>query len=255
MLIYDAYQKYLESKRDEQNRQYAETKRGIVVDRGSLWPTDVGQACHRKAIIRASGGRGADTFTTAGLDYMNAGSVYEAETANILRHVYGDALTEQIILKYKMWSGKADFGLHIGTDHPIIIEHKVTSEKNWDTDAYTPLPKHEHIGQAMTYHWLYEMLYGVQPQIILFYKAWGNFAEFDLSLQDGGKILVQSSVNGVIGVEIREYDVRKEIADLMREYDANGLPPRLEKKQHGCTFMGKPSCQYYKLCWGEDEDA
>jgi len=127
----------------------------------------------------------------------------------------------------------------------------MTSEKNWGTDANTELPKREHVGQALTYRWLYQQIYGVIPKIILYYKAWGNYAEFELNVKPE-HVEIISNVNGVISVAKYNYDVEKEIKELMNAYDnPNELPPKLEKKYLGCTFMNKPSCPYYRNCWGD----
>lgn len=247
-IVYTAYDLYLRDKRKNQNAEY--NRKHAKPTAPSLWPTDLGK-CHRAAILRVTGTRGDDTFSTRSLDYMNAGTIYEDETANVLRHMYGNRLQDQVELKYLMWSGKADFGIDIGTETPILIEHKVTSEKNWDSDSNTELPKHEHIGQILTYRWLYERLYGVTPRTILFYKAWGNFAEFELLVQENS-IQIVSMVNGIGTVKKYEYDVEKEIEDLMLAYNnTNELPDRLDKKYKGCTFAGKPSCQFYNKCWGD----
>lgn len=245
--VYPAYSKYLTDKREAADKEYRSGK----VERtgkGALWPTDLGK-CHRAAILRVNGDGGNTEFTTRSLDYMNAGTAYEDVTADVLRFVYGDRLTEQVILKYKMWSGKADFGIDIGGKNPVLIEHKMTSERNWDADG-AELPKHEHIGQALTYRWLYKQIYGITPIIVLFYKAWGNFAEFELSF-DKGKVKIISVVNGIHDVKTYKYDVEAEIETLMETYNSGILPERLDKKYKGCTFMGKPSCRYYQDCWGE----
>lgn len=248
-IVYDAYSVYLREKKDKQDVVYAAKKNreNKKWSKGSLWPTDLAK-CHRAAILRVTGVGREDYFATSGLDYMNTGIITEDETLEALKHVYGDSLTNQVELKYNMWSGKADFGIDIGGDAPIIIEHKTTSEKNFDSDQKTALPKREHIGQAESYRWMYERIYGVKPRIILFYKAWGNFAEFEL-IPDGKSIIIISNINGILDTVVYEYDVEAEINELMKWYDSQELPPKQEKKYKHCTFMNKPSCPFYKNCW------
>jgi hypothetical protein len=127
----------------------------------------------------------------------------------------------------------------------------MTGAKHLDNDGNTELPRHEHIGQAVLYCWLYEQLYKITPTVVLFYKTWGNFAEFTLSVE-AQKVKIESDINGIYNVFYREYDVYNEIETMMKWYNGDELPPRLEKKYDGCTFMGKPSCNYYSYCWGDD---
>lgn len=248
-IVYDAYKIYLRDKKDGHDVSYAASKAKQRWSKGNLWPTDVGKACHRAAILRATGIGREDYFETSGLDYMNTGIITEDETFAALKHIYGDNLKNQVELKYKMWSGKADFCIDIGGENPIIIEHKTTSEKNFDSDQKTSLPKKEHIGQVVVYQWMYERLYGIKPRILLFYKAWGNFAEFEL-IPEKEVISIVSNVNGVLDVVLYNYNVEAEINELMGWYDSQELPPKLDKKYKGCEFMGKPSCSFYKNCWG-----
>jgi hypothetical protein len=182
---------------------------------------------------------------------MNTGLVTEDETLEAMKHVYGARLTDQVVLKWAMWSGKADFGIDIGGASPVIIEHKTTSEKHIDADSNTELPRHEHLGQAVSYMFLYEKMYDITPEVRLFYKMWGNFAEFCLT-REGSHILIEGYVNGVVSARQCEYDVYEEMETLMDWYARDELPPKLEKKYKGCTFMGKPSCQFYNTCWGDD---
>lgn len=247
-IVHDACNIYLRNKKDSQDLEYAARKRGPW-KKGNLWSSDTGN-CHRKAILRVTGTSGSDFFNDKSLGYMNTGVITEDETALALKYVYGDRLETQVELKYNMWSGKVDFGIDVGRENPILIEHKTTSEKAFDTDSKTELPKHPHIGQTISYYWMYERIYGVKPKMLIFYKAWGNFAEFEL-IPDGDNIQILSNVNGVLDAVVYKYNVEAEINELMQWYDSTELPPRLDKQYKGCTFLGKPSCQFYNTCWGE----
>lgn len=252
-IIENAYAKYLRYNQEIRDLEYKTRKsyeHNELEGRGSLWPSDVGK-CHRAAIQRSRNAPGHSTFNTRGLDYMNTGSYTETETLKALKHVYAGRVTEQVVLKYQMWSGKVDFGIDIGTESPILIEHKTTSEKQFDSDANTELPKHEHVGQSVTYMWLYEKIYGITPMVLIFYKTWGNFAEFHLERVDR-TIQLTSNINDIINVKNYDYDVYGEIEKLMEAYDQPVLPDRLDKKYKGCEFMGKPSCQFYNNCWGDE---
>jgi hypothetical protein len=244
-IVYDAYIDYLEDTLVSENEAYAAKHRSDTM--GHLWSSDVGK-CHRQAILRVRGVPGVFSPGSRGLDYMHTGVITEADVGNGLRHVYGDRFTEQVVLKYEMWSGKADFGIDIGTSEPILIEHKTTSERHFQ-GGRSDLPRHEHVGQAMSYLWLYEHLYGVTPTVLLFYKAWGSYAEYTIA-KDG---TVQSDIAGVQDVFRIEHDFYAEIELFMKEYNSKGLPDKLDKKYKGCEFMGRPSCKFYKTCWGEYE--
>lgn len=248
-IVLDAYNVYLRDLSAEKDKEYRKTHRTNV--RGNLWSSDLGK-CHRAAILRTNVGSGSFDASDQALRYMNTGVITEDATLAALKHVYGSRLTDQVVLKYKMWSGKADFGIDIGTDKPILIEHKTTSEKNFDSDSKTSLPKKEHVGQAMSYMWMYEQLYKVTPKVLLFYKAWGNTAEIEL-VREGKTIKLLSDINGVLSQSVLEYDVYREIKKLSTVYTSGEIPDRLDKKYKGCTFMGKPSCQFYDYCWGEDD--
>lgn len=250
-IVYDAYVDYLVNKDKEDTKEYRERKLRETdkTKKGKLWPSDMGK-CKRAVMFRVNGIRAEHEFPVKALDYMNTGVVMETSTAEALKHAYGDRFTEQVDLKYNLWSGKADFGIDIGGDSPVIIEHKTTSEKNFSTDGSTAMPKREHIGQAMLYCYLYEMLYNKTPKIVLFYKAWGIFAEFSLTRIEN-RIRVESYVNGAVDTFDVDYDVYGEIEELHNWYNSKDLPPKLEKKYMGCSFRGQPSCPYYERCWGE----
>ena len=249
-IVHDTYIKYLRHKKEQADLSYSRSK-GNNWTKGNLWSSDLGK-CHRAAILRVTGTPRQERYTTRSLDYMNTGVVTEDETLQALQHVYEDRLTDQVTLKYNMWSGKADFGIDVGTDDVVLIEHKTTSEKHWDSDSKSSLPRHGHIGQAVSYMYLYELEYGITPKVLLFYKSWGNYAEFELVRNDDGTLNIISDVNGVLNVEKYEHDFYQEIRDLTDWYNSTELPPRQEKKWKHCTFMGKPSCPYYSYCWGEE---
>ncbi len=247
-IVYRAYEKYLAYDNEEKTRAYLKGKDTLVSDRPNIWSSNIGK-CPRQAILRTQGVNGSDeAFSTKSLDYMKAGVISEDLSIEAMSHFYGDRVESQFVLKYKMLSGKPDFVIDHNTDNPIVIEHKHTSSKFFDNDNKSTIPRHEHIGQAMSYCYMYEKLYDITPTVILFYKSWGNFAEFVLTREDD-TVRVESNINGVLDVFVRKYNVYEDIESLMKWYDTGKTPPRLEKKWKGCEWMGKKSCRFYDHCW------
>lgn len=248
-IVYRAYEQYLKHDNEQRSLEYLNTRDTSVSKRPNLWSSNIGK-CPRQAILRTQGIQGeTENFDTKSLDYMKAGVISEDLSILAMEHTYGNRVQSQFVLKYKMLSGKPDFVIDHLTPDVTVIEHKHTSSKFFDNDNKSTIPRHEHIGQAMSYCYMYEHLYDLTPTIILFYKSWGNFAEFVLTRQDK-EILIESNINGVHDVFTRKYDVYQDIESLMTWYETDGTPPRLEKKWKGCEFMGKKSCKFYDHCWG-----
>ncbi len=139
-----------------------------------------------------------ETFALPILDVMQQGSTLEDDTAAALRYVHPNVLT-QFPLHNDIWSGYADIVIGHGTNEVTIIEHKCTGEKWFDFKE--SLPRSNHVCQLWLYGWLYEQMFGIQPKLILYYKSWGAFAEFQLPDQAtaNGQIVLR----GVVGQKQR----------------------------------------------------
>lgn len=210
-----------------------------------LWASDVGK-CPRKAIIRLSDLAEASPVETRMLQYMQIGLVLEDDTRLALEHEFGDRLDCQLSLRNDVWSGKPDFVIGHGTNDVTIIEHKVTGENAWSNKA---LPRTEHVGQLLLYKYLYKKIYNVDPKCYLYYRAWGHYAEFEIT-RDSEGLLASGEVDGVADIFRLKDTAMQSIQELEDYFYSDELPPVLKRKNDGCTFMGKPSCPYYDYCWG-----
>lgn len=157
-----------------------------------LYVSDMGYHPY-KAMARILRGETAefDADTRIKMQYGNA---FEAETERALQFAHANVLT-QFPLWDDKWSGYADFVIGHGEDgrQPMIIEHKATGDK-W-FDYKNSLPRAAHICQLWMYGWLYEQMYGVHPYLVLYYVAWGSFAEF--AIRPGGAgVIAEGSLNG-----------------------------------------------------------
>jgi hypothetical protein len=252
LLVRPAIFEWLQKENERRDKEYA-ASHGKWDDKKKpykpkLWASDVGN-CARRSALRIQGFKSTVPFEPQSLDYMRIGVILEDETGAALRSKFGDAVIEQMRLSDDNWSGKPDFVLHHGTDNPIIIEHKVTGEKAWYQDGV--LPRQPHIGQLVLYWKLYQEKYDIVPKILLFYRAWGHYAEFEILPEPGG-VSVVGYVDGVADYRQLKYDPLGEIELLEGYYKSGELPDRLKRKAHGCTFMGKPSCPMYHHCYPED---
>ena len=240
-IVEDAKREYLRNKetKNKQNRKARKSK-------PALWPSDL-LSCKRKAAYHLINEEQSLKFSDKSLAYMDGGNVAEDATARAIVDVLNGR--QNISLKWGCWSGKADFIIGYKTNKPIIIEHKATGEKNFKRSS---IPKREHVAQLALYGYLYNKLYGIKPKLILYYVGWGHFADFTLDVQ-ATKISVVGLIDDTFITKNLRINIEKEIEDLEAVFEKtikeNQLPKRLERKSAGCTFMGKPSCQYYYSCW------
>ena len=217
-------------------------------DNPRLYPSEL-KSCRRKIALRLQGYKPTVEIETKGLVYMRGGVVSENDTALALAHKYSNC-TQDNRLESEHWSGYGDFIIGEGEDNPIIIEHKHTGRKNWDTGK---LPKAEHVGQLCLYYYLYIEKHGVEPRLLLYYKGWGNYAEYELFIQKE-RIICIGLVNGLPDAVAIRYNVLKEKTELenLRQRIVDGelvLPDRLKYKNMGCSYNGQPSCPYYHHCY------
>lgn len=225
-------------------------------DAPTIWPSDMG-GCHRKTALRVTGHTSTLPPSYDGLRYMRTGEAIEDETAAAMVHYYGrENVTLQLALKYKHWSGKPDFVLyHDNPDKtPVIIEHKATGEKSFHNEG--TIPRWKHIGQLALYGYLYKKIYNVTPELLLYYRGWGDYAEIRLTVV-GETIELYGVSNNKPIIKVINYDVHKEIKIIERVYEnaitGKSMPDRLDKKSDGCSWMGRPSCDFYYHCYPEED--
>jgi hypothetical protein len=216
-----------------------------------LHPSACG-GCPRKALLHAQKTL-ATPVDDLGRERMRLGSVYEADTAATLRAALGDRLREQVPLQTDIWDGTCDFVIDHGTLTPILVEHKAQGEKWWDYRE--TLPRRDHLIQLGLYMLLYEQVYAVRPQALLYYASWGPWAEFTVSVT-----ATSIQAVGLVDGYARDREEWVALADLTQSLEehflAGTLPPVLPSwEQDGhCTRRGQPWCGYYHTCFPADAD-
>ncbi|MBC8485108.1 MAG: hypothetical protein H8D45_03600 [Bacteroidetes bacterium] len=216
------------------------------VGKTTLWVSDVG-SCPRRAMMRCLGYKPEGEFPLSLREKFRYGVIFEDETGRALKEFYGDSFVDQLRLKNKIWSGKADFLLK---DPLTLIEHKATGSKYWG--QYEGIPREAHVAQIVLYGQLYTELFGREPKLLLVYRAWSNYAE--LEIVDRGDIIL---CKGMMDDEPYQKELFLNVSArrqyLEEMYGKQELPPVVETSD--CEFAGKPSCQYYHLCFGEKPKA
>ena len=252
---------FLEGLRRKQQREQQYFERQTTL--GKLWATDLG-SCPRKVMLRVLG-QATPLPDVATLDRWENGNALERSTLYLLTDVYEERLVRGFRMTDERWIAKCDAVLdHPREGHevrpesfPIILEHKGSSDRWWDYDG--KLPDRHHVLQLAFYGDRYHRHFGVWPMLILYYRAWGHFAEFTIT-RDDPILKATGMVDDQPRVVEFPLDLPAQIAELERWYDvlcSTGslvagalLPPRLDNPAQGCTFRGAPSCPFFQLCWG-----
>lgn len=217
-----------------------------------LRPSEAG-SCSRMVAYRKRGVVGKP-FPLKVVESMSNGDAFEESTFNILSGFYGDRLQTQVELKTDKWSGRLDFVIDHQTPDVIIVEHKAVGDKWWDYKG--SLPKTSHVVQVALYKGLYAQVYGFVPKLILYYRSWGNWAEFDVEPLET-EILISGRISGdKDGIKTRETRIPINIESLIGHLewivDKDKMPPLPKPEQMndiGCTFQGKPSCSFFEHCY------
>ncbi len=207
-----------------------------------LWVSAIG-GCPRSAIFSLLGHKKETEFPLSLLEKFRFGNVLEDDTGKALKKKYNRDLTDQVVLKTKVWSGKCDWGIHINKQDPILIEHKATGSKYWG--KYGSPPTESHVAQLVLYGQLYKEIFNVAPLLVLYYRAWNNWAE--LILEDlGDTVKITGQMDGKSYNKKILINVTKRRAHLEEHFVSQELPPYVEVED--CTFRGKPSCPYFNKC-------
>lgn len=229
----------------------AERPKYVSSSKARLHPSEFG-GCKRKVMFRVRGVEGSP-FSLTQKEAMRDGIAYENDTLEILQSAFGKTrVATQVVLKNEHWSGKADFVVDHLTPDAVIVEHKATGQKWFDYKS--GLPKEAHVLQLAMYYYLYEELFGIRPKLILYYRSWLNWAEFEITVHDSEII-----IDGFVNDKPRRRILPKSVTAMMKSYelvyDKNILVKPVaenEKEDAGCTFKGTPSCPFYTRCWNED---
>ena len=216
-----------------------------------LWVSELGY-CPRKASLRIMGREPTGEFPVKIKEVMSLGNSYEDNTYGWLVKSFGSQISQGVAIGNDCWSGKIDFLLAAGNGRPnrTIIEHKATNNRYFDFHQNLPLPNH--VCQAWMYGFLARQKWpdDLPPKIILFYRAWSSYAEFELVEHEEG-VRAQGTLNGEDvsrwlwlkpdekRLELEEWFLRNEIPDTPSEPSA----------ETGCLFRGEPSCTYFSTCF------
>ena len=246
-MIYKAITDYVE--RDDGYRPSGRKPR--------LWAGDVGY-CTRRAIMRIQGWTKTVDFDLVSKIRMKGGVMWEAETGKALKYTYGaDNVNDQLSLGTVLWSGKVDFVLFHGTPDATLIEHKATGDKWWNYK--NGLPKDPHLLQLLRYYQMYQDEFDNIPKLILFYRSWGHYAEFEIHPVSVTDQYIKIRYNAMMDDEHKQgwKKIPHNTQTLEEYYHRNEpgvqnrtlLPTRLSDPDEGCTFRGEPSCKYYYHCY------
>jgi len=216
--------------------------------RPKLWVSEVGR-CPRRAMLRVKGVEPSVGFPTDVLNVMDLGKSFEDNTGAHLERVYGNKVVREVPLGNEIWSGRADF-VFLYSNLPVVVEHKATGGKwfNYNNN----LPKVDHVCQLCMYGYLYHYRHAVIPKLILFYRAWRHYAEFELIVHDDGvrALGIIDDEPASIWLWTQPKRLRLELEDLWRKDELPPLPNG-PSDEVGCTFCGERSCGYYDECWGK----
>lgn len=204
MMIHTTVEKYLLAKNALKRRPD-----------GMLWVSDLGNHPY-KAMARIMGVE-QTSFGVDVLNKMQQGNLLEPDTIECLRFSYPNVLT-QFPLYNDVWSGYADAIIgHDELPSPVIVEHKGTSDKGFDYRQSLPRPAH--VCQLWLYGELYRERYGVKPQLVLYYRSWSNYAEFQLEERND---FLNSYImaTGVVDGAYTERYVRVHPMSLRRELES-----------------------------------
>lgn len=228
--------------------EYYAAPRPAYKGSGRIYVSSFGR-CLRSVMLGLSGVKGKE-FPAHIREIMDLGSAFEATTSRALAARFGMALRSEVQIANSIWSGRMDFLVLDGERVPTIVEHKALGDK-WFDSTYAPLPKFEHLCQAWLYGQLYQEKNGITPRVVLYYRAWGQYAELELGLD---KDVVRGSVNGepvIRHVLLSELPARRALFEKAYAALPNVPEPPCAAPSDdvGCTFRGCPSCAFYQQCW------
>lgn len=224
--------------------------------RSKLYPSGAGE-CHtgRKELLRIEGAP-ATEFPFRAIEAMNDGNVFEASTLALLQKHYGEEnVIAQLALKDDHWSGKTDMVINHMTKDVIIVEHKATGDKWFDYKGM--LPKRQHVFQLAKYKSMYFAEFGFVPELRLYYRSWGQWAEFLLDVR-ATDIAITGWINSPTNerTSVEPINMSAYTKKLELYYDRKMIPHRVpegDQEKAGCTFKGAPSCGFYNFCWPREQ--
>ena len=163
---------------------------------------------------------------------MHLGHVLEPDTITALAYTLGHAIP-QFPLHNDIWSGYADLVLGHGSAHPILIEHKATGDKGWDYQH--ALPCSTHLCQLWLYGQLYAAQFHIKPALVLYYRAWGHYAEFAIEV-DEKQVVATGQMDGLKSQRQRRIAPQLLRQELEGYYLAQVLPTDLPEAPDTWTY-------------------
>jgi len=216
--------------------------------RSRLYVSEFGR-CPRRAMLRILNYQPSAPFAPTLLEAMGLGMAYEMDSAIQLSKSC-PTLIQQLTLANSTWSGKADFMIPGKLD--TIIEHKGANSQWFDYQG--KLPQHENVSQVWLYGELYKEIHHKPVRLILYYRAWGHYAEFEIEADPNGDVV---TCTGLVDGEKRTRSWEAGLGVMrrfMEEHYAAGTVPELPacgaNEKDGCLWRGEPSCGYHAQCWG-----
>ncbi|MBC8273395.1 MAG: hypothetical protein H8E40_00280 [Chloroflexi bacterium] len=227
MIVRDAIIKSLEP------REYKPTEPVL------LWCSEIG-TCPRKALFRILGYESTWDPPLELREKFRYGVIIEDETARALKEMYGEQLATQLPLRNKFWSGKTDMVIGLNSNKPIIVEHKATSDT-----GFNYIPKETHVAQIVLYGMLFQELYEKDPRLLLVYRSWSHYAEFEV-VDKGEMVICKGELDGEDFYREIPINITKAREYLEEHFSLQKLPDYC--KWDECEWGGKPACSYFQVC-------
>lgn len=207
------------------------TERPIRRLDNSLWVSDLGRnpyAATRRMLLGE-----LKPFDYPTLMKMDGGSALEDYTLRQAAENLERPVKTQFPLFNAIWSGYADLIIGHGSDDVIIYDHKGSAGKWWDYRE--SLPRTSDCCQVWMYGQLYRSLYGIDPQLGLYYRGWGCWGEFQIErieteagfhLQARGVVTDEKGATENEVIRVRNVDpalLRDELEDVYHQIELNEI--------------------------------
>lgn len=146
-----------------------------------------------KVMDRILNGRSSE-FGMEVQDKMACGDAYEADLVpRIVNNLGATNYVAQFPIFNDFWSGYIDLVANFQKSDPLIVEVKGVDSTMF---RFGDFPRSTNVCQLWLYGQLYREKYGVQPALVLYYRSWGKWAEFELTELPGGYIRAVGAING-----------------------------------------------------------
>ena len=261
-MIHEIMAERILRKQEESDREWTESHKDRVP---RLSISDIGW-CRRKAIYGAykpyvNHPLHVDVthpFDEYLLTKFEEGSTMEQMTSDgVQEHYKGTStdVSDNEPWRHGHWSGRPDLWI-VESGRAIIVEHKTTEPQNFRYG--NRLPYDHHLYQLMGYWILAKRLklVDLSVDLVLYYRGFGNWAEFDVVPKPGGAIHYYGEVNGEYKAGTVDYNVEQEMLALETYFKAEALPEKYDSpftERFACTKKNKagywPNCAYFGVCW------